>query len=142
MSVMLRLKGMRTWVLVLAVTVPLTACAGNGAVVAPESSNAVERAAVRPAEEAREEALAGGVLRADPESGCLWLEQPDGSVGSQLLLYGEEYRVDFSTSPASVRDGDDVVARIGEQVEVGGGSRADDGVAGCPVPAPSFLGYF
>ena len=142
MSVMLRLMGMRTWVLVLAVTVPLTACAANGASMASESSNGVERAAVRPAGDGREEALASGVLRADPESGCLWLEQPDGSVGPQLLLYGEEYRVDFSTEPASIRDEDDVVARVGERVEVGGGFGADDGVAGCPVSAPSFLGYF
>lgn len=143
MSVMLRPTAMRPWFLILIATVPLTACSGHSTVdPGAESMAGIERAAVRPAGDGREEALASGVLRADPKSGCLWLEQPDGSVGAQLLLYGEEYRVDFSTKPASIRDGDDVVARVGEQVEVGGGFGTDDGVTDCPVSAPSFLGYF
>ena len=97
---------------------------------------------MRPATNFYDQALARGILRADPRSGCLWLERPDGAVGTQLLLYGASYRVDFSTKPASIFDGDRVVARVGESVEVGGGVSARDGVKGCPVEATSFLGYF
>lgn len=134
---------MRASTFLLAFLLPLTACGGDGSPTASTSATGVERAAVRPAGDGRDQALATGVLRADPNSGCLWLEQPDGSVGAQLLLYGNEYRVDFSSVPASIRDGDDVVARVGQPVEVGGGfGSTDDGVAGCPVAPPSFLGYF
>ena len=39
-------------------------------------------------------------------------------------------------------DGETVVARIGDQIEVGGGSSdREAGVGGCPVTPPVFLGY-
>lgn len=62
---------------------------------------AVSRAAVRPAPADGEynEALAGGVLRADPATGCLWLQDPEGTATVQLLLQGESYSVDFDASP-------------------------------------------
>ena len=101
---------------VLALVLVGSACAAAG----PNDAPGVDRAAVRPADDGREEAEATGVLRAEPESGCLWLEQTDCQVGAQLLLDGNQYWMDFSTAPASVRDDGDVVARVGEQVEVGG----------------------
>ena len=77
------------------------------------------------------------------KSGCLWLEQPDNAIRIQLLLAGGEYRVDFSDDPPTVRDDGDVVAQVGERVEVGGGFPAtDDGVRDCPVQTPAFLGHF
>lgn len=103
----------------------------------------VAEAAVRPAGEARMEALAQGVLRADAESGCLWLEHEDGRPAAELLLHGESYRVDFSAAPASVLDGGTVVARAGELVEVTGGfTDRVEGVEGCPADADTFLGGF
>lgn len=84
-----------------------------------------------------------GTLRADRKTGCLWLEGEAGKPTAQLLLQGDSYRVDFSDSPPTVRDGDDVVATVGQQVEVGGGHTARvQGVEGCPVGASTFLGYF
>lgn len=103
----------------------------------------VSRAAVRPAPAngSYEEALANGVLRADSATGCLWLEQSDGGINTQLLLQGEHYSVDFGASPAAVLAGDTVVARIGDRVEVVGGlNDRDAGVEGCPVPPPVYLG--
>lgn len=135
---------MRTWLIVPAVSMALAGC---GTFDGPEDPGAepmagIDRAAVRPAGDGRNEALASGILRADPKSGCLWLEQPDGSVGAQLLLQGEEYRVDFSDEPATVREDGEVVAKVGDRVEVGGGFGAGPGVPGCSVSAPAFLGYF
>ena len=119
----------------------LLGCSGENRASEPADAAGPERAAVRPATDSYDQAMALGVLRADPQSGCLWLEQAGGSVGVELLLYGEQYRVDFSTDPPSVLDGERVVARVGESVEVGGGM-GPGGVTGCPVQAPSFLGYF
>lgn len=89
------------------------------------------------------QALATGTLRVDPATGCLWLESEPGKPTMQLLLQGESYRVDFSTAPATIRDGDTVVARADERVEVGGGfTHRVHGVEGCPVTAGTYLGYF
>lgn len=102
-----------------------------------------ETAAVRPTGELRMQALGTGTLRADPATGCLWLETEAGKPTMQLLLQGESYRVDFSTSPASIIDGETVVARVDERVEVGGGfTDRVQGVEGCPVTAGTYLGYF
>ena len=141
---MLRLMYMRIWLALPAISLALTGCGAFDGPADPGSDAmaGIDRAAVRPAGEGRNEALASGILRADPKSGCLWLEQPDGSVGAQLLLQGEEYQVDFSDDPASVREEGDVVATVGDRVEVGGGYGTDDGVRGCSVSAPTFLGYF
>jgi hypothetical protein len=84
-----------------------------------------------------------GTLRADPKSGCLWLEGDSGNPTAQLLLQGNSYRVEFSDSPATVRNGDDVVATVGQRVEVGGGfTDSVKGVEGCPAAAGTVLGYF
>jgi hypothetical protein len=123
-------------------TLLLSACGGQGGSSGFGQEGGVERAAVRPAGDGRDEALATGLLRADPKSGCLWLELEDGSAGTQLLLYGDAYRVNFGATPPEVLDGDDVVGRVGEQVEVGGGFGTNEGVPGCPVPSPVFHGYF
>jgi hypothetical protein len=127
-----------------AVTLP-SGCGGGDASIAASAESSSERAkaAVRPAGEVRMLALGTGTLRADPDTGCLWLETEAGKPTRQLLLQGESYRVDFSTSPASIRDGETVVARVGERVEVGGGfTERVRGVEGCPVTAGTFLGYF
>lgn len=105
----------------------------------------VSRAAVLPAsaDGSHQEALAKGLLRADTASGCLWLEQPDGGSRTQLLLQGEAYSVDFGASPAAVLDGSTIVARVGDEVQAGGGLSDDEaGVDGCPVPPPVYVGYF
>lgn len=116
---------------------------GDDSLASAEPPSGVEKAAVRPAGEFRMQALATGTLRADPATGCLWLETEEGKPTLQLLLQGESYRVDFSTSPPSVLDGDTVVARVGERVEVGGGfTDRVRGVEGCPVTPGAFLGYF
>lgn len=89
------------------------------------------------------DALAFGTLRADAATGCLWLEGPDGEPTGELLLQGDSYRVDFAASPAAVLDGDELVARVGDKVEVGGGSTDEfSGVEGCPVHGGIFLGHF
>jgi len=113
----------------------------------PESAETagVSRAAVRPApaDGNYQEALAKGVLRADPATGCLWLEQPAGGARTQLLLQGEQYSVDFGASPAVVLDGGNVVAVVGDVVEAGGGLSDDEaGVEGCPVRPRVYVGYF
>lgn len=100
-----------------------------------------EMAAVRPGNGRAMQAGARGTLRADPATGCLWLEGEDGKPTMQLLLKGE-YRVDFSTSPPSVLEGDAVVARADARVVVGGGfTRLEEGVKGCPVTTGPFVGY-
>lgn len=107
--------------------------------------NSVERAAIRPPSESRMEALLIGTLNADPTTGCLWIDPRRGLMPIEVLLQaGDGYRVDFSTTPAAIRDGDTVLATVGEEVELGGGSigREGDGVPGCPVSGPTWLGYF
>lgn len=123
----------------------LSGCGGGGEslAVSAQPSSERETAAVRPAGEFRMQALGMGTLRADPETGCLWLETEAGKPTKQLLLQGESYRVDFSVSPAAILDGETVVARVGERVEVGGGfTQRVQGVTGCPVTAGTYLGYF
>lgn len=105
----------------------------------------VGRAAVRPApaDGAYEEALASGVLRADPRTGCLWLQDEAGTATVQLVLQGDAYRVDLAAAPPAVVDGDTVVGRVGDRIEVGGGvSESETGVEGCPVRTSVFVGYF
>lgn len=129
----------------LAAAAALSGCGGGGETLAASTEPPSERetAAVRPAGEFRMQALGRGTLRADPDTGCLWLETEAGKPTKQLLLQGESYRVDFSTSPVSILDGETVVARVGEQVEVGGGfTERVQGVEGCPVTAGTYLGYF
>lgn len=119
----------------------LAACAAAGADGSPASDD-VSRAAVRDGGDIRRLAAASGTLRADPNTGCLWLEREDGKPTAQLLLQGEDYKVDFSQSPATVLAGDTVVATVGKRVEVGGGyTKRVEGVERCPV-AGTFLGYF
>ena len=122
----------------------LLAGCGRADVGAAEPS--VDRAAVRPdpADGVWREAQAVGVLRADPVTGCLWIEAPDAPGGMPLLLQGDSYRVDFDASPAAVLDGDTVVAKVGDQIDVGGGNAgpAEAGVEGCPVTGHIFLGSF
>jgi hypothetical protein len=55
---------------------------------------------------------------------------------------GDDYRVDFDADPPEILDDDDVVARVGEQVEVGGGAGTVGGVPGCFFEGPVFFGYF
>jgi hypothetical protein len=135
------------------ITVPVDAQPGTAEVTVGAAEPAlvtvgpadVSRAPVRPApaDGTYEEALATGVLRADLATGCLWLESPDGASTVQLLLQGDSYRVDLAAAPAAVLDGDTVVARIGDRIEVGGGiSDRETGVEGCPVRPPVFVGYF
>jgi hypothetical protein len=107
------------------------------------SPSAVERAAIRPPAEFRMQALLTGTLRGDPSTGCLWVEPGRGAASIELLLQGGDgYRVDFSTSPATIRDSETVLATFGDVVELCGGGIGGDGVAGCPVSGPTFLGYF
>lgn len=131
------------WLLALpTLLIALTACAGDGENT-PSTSADVSRAAVRDGGVSRMLAGFHGTLRADPESGCLWLEGESGQPTAQLLLQGDSYRVDFSDYPATVRNGDAVVATVGQQVDGGGGyTTRVQGVAGCPVDASTFLGYF
>lgn len=113
------------------------------AVAGDTEDDGVSQAAVRPSGQFRMQALATGTLRADPTTGCLWLEREDGKPTGQLLLQGEDYSVDFSQSPAAIRLDGVVVARVGERIEVGGGfTNREEGVEGCPVTAGPFLGYF
>ena len=114
---------------------------------APDTPATAElsRAAVRPApaDGVYEEALATGVLRADPATGCLWLEDQDGAPTVQLLLQGDAYRVDLAAAPMAVLDGEIVVALVGDRIEVGGGfTDRESGVEGCPVRPSVFVGYF
>lgn len=103
----------------------------------------ITRAAVRPGGGVLMQAQARGTLRADPATGCLWLELESGTTSPQLLLQGAAYWVDFSTNPPVIMYGDDIVATVGEVVEVGGGySELVQGVAGCPATGGTFLGYF
>lgn len=126
----------------LAVLLALSACANIGAAI-PASSADVSRAAVRPGEGFRMMAEFHGTLRADPRSGCLWLEGEAGQPSAQLLLQGDSYGVDFSDNPATVRDGDTVVATVGQPVVGGGGFTTNvQGVEGCPIDASTFLGHF
>jgi hypothetical protein len=109
------------------------------------SPSPVERAAIRPPSESRMEAELTGTLNADPTTGCLWIDPGRGLMPIELLLQGGDgYRIDFSATPATIRDGETVLATVGEKVELGGGStgREGDGVPGCPVSGPTFLGYF
>lgn len=116
-------------------------CGGGYAVTGSEEPD-VSRAAVRAEGELRMMALGTGTLRADPATGCLWLEREDGKPTAQLLLQGDDYAVDFSQSPARVLDGDSVVATVGERVSVGGGfTDRVEGVPGCPVSAGTYLGH-
>lgn len=110
---------------------------------ADEQGAGVSRAAVVPADGTQMESAATGTLRADPSTGCLWLEGDNGDALTQLLLQGD-YQVDFSQSPPAILDGDSVVARAGERVELGGGQTPHvEDVKGCPVATDQpFLGYF
>lgn len=106
---------------------------------------AVSRAAVRPDADSVNEAGASGVLRSDPATGCLWLEPTadaaDAGARLQVLLQGDAYAIDFAASPAAVRHGDRIVARVGDHVRLGGGSvDPSDGVRNCPVSDLVFLG--
>ena len=88
--------------------------------------------------------LIRGTLRADPSTGCLWLEEQGGEPLTQLLIQGD-YRVDFSQAPVTVLDGETVAARVGERVNVGGGFVAPgqvEVVQGCPAMTSAWLGYF
>ena len=61
----------------------------------------------------------------------------------QVLLQGDAYRVDLAAAPPAVLDGDTVVARVGDRIELGGGiTDRDTGVGGCPVRPSVFVGYF
>jgi len=133
---------LRACLVLLLVPLVLAGCGGLD-VGADEPS--VDRAAVRPVPaNGGMEARAVGVLRADPVTGCLWIETPDAPGEMPLLLQGDSYRVDVDASPAAVLDGDTVVAKVGEQIDVGGGNAdpAEAGVEGCPVMGTIFLGYF
>ena len=141
----MRLIAMKLRACLVLVLVPLL-LAGCGGADVGAAEPSVDRAAVRPApaDGVWYEAQAVGVLRADPVTGCLWIEAPDGTFELPLLLQGDSYRVDFDASPAAVLDGDTVVAKVGEQIDVGGGNAdpAEAGVDGCPVTGHIFLGYF
>jgi hypothetical protein len=125
-----------------ALLVSLAACGES-----PPSGSAsddVSRAAVRSSNGINMLALKMGVLRADAESGCLWLEGETGEPTGQLLLQGDSYSVNFADSPPTVRDGDEVVAAVGEQVQVGGGyTDRVQVVPNCPAGGGrGFLGRF
>lgn len=89
-------------------------------------------AAVLPERDGGPDAANSGVLGGDPDSGCLWLEQPSGSR-EQVLLVGD-FEVDWATDPPQVELDGEPWAEIGEFLNVGGGGEANDGVPGCPVP--------
>jgi hypothetical protein len=57
---------------------------------------------VRAGDDIGMEALVYGVLRADGNSGCIWLEDEQGSARHQLLLTGD-YEVVFEDEPVTVR---------------------------------------
>lgn len=102
----------------------------------------VNFAAVRPGSGEGMDALAHGVLRANSGTGCIWLEGDDGQPIGQLLLQGD-YEVVFEDEPVIVRRDGEVVAEVGQQVQVAGGySQATAGVEGCPVSTGVWLGRF
>jgi hypothetical protein len=88
-------------------------------------------AAVLPDRDGGPEAANSGVLRGDPDSGCLWLEGPNGQR-EQVMLVGD-FHVDWTPEPARVELGGEPWADLGEFLNVGGGGEANEGVAGCPV---------
>lgn len=110
----------------------------------PESAGreGVNFAAVRASDGIGWDALAYGVLRADSNTGCIWLEDEEGQPARQLLLEGD-YEVAFENEPVTVLRGGEVVAEVGQQVQVGGGNSPTTlGVAGCPVSVGIWLGRF
>lgn len=64
-------------------------------------------------------ALADGVLGGDPATGCLWFER-DGER-TPLVVEHDSAHLDVEATPAVVRDGDQVRAELGQDVELGGG---------------------
>jgi hypothetical protein len=72
-----------------------------------------------------------GVMRVDPKSGCVWLEN-GGRPTSQLIFYGEWRLTEFNGRPAIYRD-NTLQASAGDFVKFTGAGTATDGVAGCPV---------
>lgn len=113
---------------------------GSAAGAADPSRDGVSRAAVITDDPLKKDAGLRGILRADPSTGCLWLDVGGGKA-AELLLQGAGYSVDFSTTPASVLDGDRVVATVGKRLDVGGGHTSRPGVPGCPVTTGgAFLG--
>lgn len=125
----------------------LTTAAGPSSNLASQASPAVtERAAIRPPTKIRMQARLTGKLRADPATGCLWVEPEDGGRPTEVLLQGgSRYRVDFSTAPTTVLDGETILAKVGDVVELGGGftGQPGSGVVDCPMASGQpFLGYF
>lgn len=102
----------------------------------------VNHAAVRPGGEGGEDALTSGVLRADSGTGCIWLEGADGQASNQLLLQGD-YEVVYEDEAVTIRRDGEVVAEVGQHVEVAGGySDKTADVQGCPVSTVVWLGRF
>lgn len=88
------------------------------------------------------EALFVGVLGGDPETGCLWLNT--GTERTQLTVWHDTARTDFSVSPFEVTVEDRVIAREGDEVEMTGGvwpSGYEQPVPGCPA-SRGVLAYF
>jgi hypothetical protein len=72
-------------------------------------------------EGARPQAAIDGTLRADPDTGCVWLDVDE--IGTVALIWIDELRVRFpEDGPAQVEDGEGTVYAVeGETVELGGG---------------------
>lgn len=131
-------RGMGTWRAMSGslLAIGLLAGCGNGGSESGGSPSADrERAAVRDRPFSGGDALLQGILHADPKTGCLWTT-PSSGGSMQVLLLGD-YRVRFTPSGAVVYRGDEVRAREGENVSLGGGIRSDPGVPGCPVSPSS-----
>lgn len=133
-------------------TVRLTYLPGVGGLIGPESlgpsDNRASFRALSPlgadGERRFNTARLDGVLRGDPNTGCLWLTD-DGARGTPIVLLHDTAVADFGRSPWVVRNGAEVLATDGDRVSLGGGvgpNGLQGAVPGCPVEGPPFIGYF
>ncbi len=86
---------------------------------ATAGAQGVGRVSFRPAAQTQLTASEQGVLGGDPGTGCLWFERYGERVA--LVVEHDSAHLDVTADPAVVRDGDDVWAVFGEQVQLGGG---------------------
>ena len=97
------------------------------------------RAAVRTAARSTGDAQVAGTLRADPRSGCLWVEDAGGRI--PVLLAHPRYSVRLDSAPPAVVDDDNAVIDAGRAVRISGArGSGTDAVPGCAVPGPPFIG--
>ena len=112
-------------------------CASGGGDTLGSAEPDVSRVSFVPAPEAAMQALLTGTLGGDPSTGCLWVEGPHRVP---LVIQHDTAVLDISAQPPVVRDGEEVLAALGDAVEVGGG-HAGTSAPGCEDLGPAFLGH-